>query len=110
MSGVHEESPDQPPAAPTRPCPPWCVTSHGSVAGEEDWLHTGVPLLLAEGVQAQACQSVDPHTGEIDGPYVVIGWSQYTPGEAVAMGTALIRMAWSADRLPRAARRRSPGP
>lgn len=74
-------------------CPPWCVTPHGLVTGEDDWVHSGEPLPLADGVHALPCVSVDPGTGAADGPYVVIGWSQYTPAQAEELGAALIAMA-----------------
>ena len=74
------------------PCPPWCVTRHGEHQGEEDWLHTGEPLLVADGLQAQLCMSVDPHTGREDGPFVLIGTTELTLAAAAALGTALVQM------------------
>lgn len=100
VSGTPEATPDQLRRPPVVACPEWCVTPHGSVAGEEDWVHAGEPLPLTDGVQAQTCSSVDPGTGETDGPYVVIGWSQYTPAEAEALGMAIVTMARRADPRP----------
>jgi hypothetical protein len=61
--------------------------------GEEDWLHVGEPVALADGVLARLCLSVDPDTGAKDGPYVVVGSSEYTLDEAAALGAALVDMA-----------------
>ena len=77
-------------------CPAWCVSPHGHHLGEEDWVHSGEPLTVADGVDAHACMSVDPYTGTVDGPYLIIGWSQYTPGEAEALGASLIALARAA--------------
>ncbi len=74
-------------------CPGWCVASHGDHGGEEDWVHTGEPLNVAEGVDAHGCMSVDPTTGAVDGPFVIIGWRQYTPAQAEALATSLLDMA-----------------
>jgi hypothetical protein len=53
----------------------------------------GEPVALADGVPARLCLSVDPQTGAKDGPYVVVGWTEYTLDEAAALGAALIAMA-----------------
>ena len=74
-------------------CPPWCTAEHGRHPGEDDQVHTGEPVELADGVLARLCLSVDPRTGAQDGPYVLIGWSEYTLDEAAALGSALIAMA-----------------
>lgn len=75
-------------------CPDWCVAPHGRYRGEEDWLHLGEPLRLTrEGLRAQLCLSVDPETGAEDGPYVLIGATEYTPVAAAALGRALIGLA-----------------
>ena len=83
-------------ADPGRVCPSWCVARHGVHLGEEDWVHTGAPLPIGDDVVAHACMSVDPGTGEVDGPYVIIGRSQYSPAEAEALGAALIALACEA--------------
>lgn len=79
--------------APRDTCPPWCVAAHGMHLGEDDWVHVGEPVALADGVLAQLCLSVDPQTGAKDGPYVVVGWSEYTLDETAALGAALVAMA-----------------
>ena len=73
-------------------CPPWCVTPHGEHDGEEDWLHMGEPVLVADGLQAQLCMSVDPETGRHDGPFVLIGSAELTLAAAAALGAALMQM------------------
>lgn len=77
-------------------CPSWCVARHGAQLGEEDWVHVGEPLTVAGGVTAQLCLSVDPECGEEDGPYVLIGVSEYSPAEAAELGRALTELAASA--------------
>jgi hypothetical protein len=74
-------------------CPEWCVIQHGVHRGEDDWLHLGEPVALADGLLARLCLSVDPQTGADDGPYVLVGWSEYTLDEAAALGAALVAMA-----------------
>jgi hypothetical protein len=73
-------------------CPPWCVTEHGVHLGDEDWLHTSTPLLI-DGIMARLCLSINPETGSEDGPYVVIGSTEYTLFEARSLGEALIALA-----------------
>ncbi|MEX5271423.1 DUF6907 domain-containing protein [Kocuria sabuli] len=81
-----------PPAAPT--CPEWCVAPHGRYRAEEDWVHLGEPLgLTREGTRAQLCLSVDPATGAVDGPYVLVGATEYAPVAAAALGRALTALA-----------------
>ena len=80
-------------SSPAQTCPPWCVADHGTHQSEEDWVHIGEPVEVADGVLARLCLSVDPRTGEPDGPYVLIGWSEYTLDEAAALGVALVAMA-----------------
>jgi hypothetical protein len=94
MSGLVEVE-----AAPTEQltsrglCPAWCSTRHGANLGEEDWIHIGEPLAIADGTLAQLCMSIDPATGVEDGPYVLIGSAEYTLSEAVALGNALLTLA-----------------
>ncbi|MGD8200747.1 DUF6907 domain-containing protein [Ornithinimicrobium sp. W1679] len=78
---------------PIAPCPTWCVTAHDPSRGEDDWLHQGEPVALADGVNAVLCMSVDPTTGERDGPYVLIGDTQHTPEEAERLGMVLSALA-----------------
>jgi hypothetical protein len=78
---------------PKETCPHWCVVQHGLHTGEDDWLHLGEPVALGDGVLARLCLSVDPRTGAQDGPYVVVGSSEYTVEQAEALGTALVTMA-----------------
>ena len=81
-------------AAPlTSICPSWCAVGHGATLGEEDWLHIGEPLPLAADLLARLCMSIDPDTGAVDGPYVLIGASEYSLAEATALGASLMAMA-----------------
>lgn len=80
-------------AAPT--CPPWCTSPHNTL-GEENWLHVGEPLLLTDGVRAQLCTSIDPLTGTQDGPYVIIGDTNYTPAQAQLIAARLVALSTGA--------------
>ena len=91
MPASTDETADIAASRPT--CPAWCVSAHGHHLGEEDWVHSGEPLRIADGVLAHGCMSVDPLTGAVDGPYVIVGWEQYTPEEAEALGASLVAMA-----------------
>lgn len=74
-------------------CPHWCVTEHGVYLGEEDWLHTGAPVVVADELDARLCMSIHPDTGVVDGPYVLIGANELTADEARAIGDSLISLA-----------------
>jgi hypothetical protein len=74
-------------------CPSWCTSDHGTQAGEEDWIHLGAPLHIAEGVTARLCMSCDPVTGAQDGPLVLIGDREYSADEAAALGISLTDLA-----------------
>lgn len=97
MPGPIRPAPEAPLAStPGATCPHWCVADHGRHAGEDDRVHTGEPVELADGVLARLCLSVDPRTGARDGPYVLVGWTEYTLDEAAALGAALVAMARAA--------------
>lgn len=74
-------------------CPGWCVTGHGAYLGEEDWLHISEPLVLADGTLAKLFMSIDPSTGTQDGPFVLIGSTEYSLEQAEQIGAALMAMA-----------------
>lgn len=94
MSGTdHESSSFLVEPMSRRWCPSWCVSRHGVADGEEDWVHVGEPLTLTGGVVAQLCMSVEPASGAVNGPYVVIGSSEFTLAEAESLGVALTAMA-----------------
>lgn len=90
--------PNEPPSTGT--CPPWCTTPHGLVCGEEDWLHVSEPVPLANGVLARLIMSVDPFAGAHDGPYVLIGDTQYSPAQAKTLGASLIKLSNAAAPPP----------
>jgi len=85
---------------PRAACPPWCATGHGVHLGEEDWIHLSEPLTLTDGVSAQLCMSIDLATSAEDGPYVVIGSTEYTLLEAQALATSLLTMASTGGQPP----------
>ena len=74
-------------------CPAWCVTAHDPARGEDDWLHLGEPVVLDDGTGARLCMSIEPGTGERDGPYVLLGDSQLHPADAERVGEQLIALA-----------------
>ena len=80
-------------SAPPIGCPWWCTSEHGVQTGEEDWIHLGAPLPIAEGVNARLCMSCDPVTGQQDGPLVLIGDREYSADEADALGISLTELA-----------------
>lgn len=73
-------------------CPRWCVTQHGVQLGEEDWIHSSAPVPIAEGLVARLSKSVDPETRAEDGPFVLVGTSEYTVAEARELGRSLIAL------------------
>ena len=91
LTGATEE--DVPPNLARASCPPWCATGHGIHLGEDDWVHLSEPLPLTDGVSAQLCMSIDPATSAQDGPYVVIGSTEYTPAQAQALAASLMTLA-----------------
>ena len=93
-------------------CPSWCVAPHGLHDGEEDWVHTSEPVVLTDRVLARICMTVQPNGEIADGPYVLIGSSEFTPAEANAVGLAIQCMASAAESTtrPAAPSMRSPGP
>lgn len=74
-------------------CPVWCVVGHDPGLGEDDWVHVGEPVAVAEGMPARLCMTIDPQSRATDGPYVLVGWSEYTLEEAAALGASLVAMA-----------------
>jgi hypothetical protein len=93
-------------------CPPWCATRHGVSLGEEDWVHVSEPLAVADDTLARLCMSIDPETGAVDGPYLIIGTREYTLPEAEALAGSLMDMVSLGAGVtpPSVAGRRSRGP
>jgi hypothetical protein len=75
------------------PCPEWCVTRHSPDLGEENWLHLGEAVVLDDGIVARLCESIDPESGAQDGPYVLIGTTEYTLREAEHLGASIVALA-----------------
>jgi hypothetical protein len=93
MSSIEDMSRDLLPPLSTLACPPWCVTGHGVHLGEEDWVHCSEPLPITDGVTAQLCVSIDPSTRAEEGPYVVVGTTEYSLADAQALGASLMTLA-----------------
>jgi len=90
-------------------CPDWCVTHHGSHLGEENWLHLSEPLTLDDGVVARLCLSAEPGEDAADGPYVLIGTTEYTVQEAEALGATLVALAGVGGAAVRSSRHAADG-
>ena len=69
-------------------CPSWCEMGHGVNLGEEDLVHVSGQLCVRNTL-IRLCSSVDPETGEQDGPYVLLGPNEYTLDEVDDLVTAL---------------------
>lgn len=80
-------------SSPPPGCPRWCVSQHTVHLGEEDWLHTGEPLMVADGLTARLCMSIHPTTRDEDGPYVLIGTSELTLDETARLSASLLDLA-----------------
>ena len=72
-------------------CPDWCVTRHSDPPGEDDQVHLGHALLVRRTV-LRLWAFVDPHTGVMDGPYVLMGHDEYTLHEGEALIDALTQL------------------
>jgi hypothetical protein len=74
-------------------CPDWCVTDHEACDGEENWIHQSAPIFVTPDVTARLCISVDPESGSVDGPQVLIGDVEYSPDDARRLAAALLQLA-----------------
>ena len=70
-------------------CPTWCVTAHLSIDDEESWIHVSEPLALTIDVTARLVTSIEPDTGLCDGPYLMVGDTEYALDRAAALAEAL---------------------
>ena len=83
--------------APTRPvrrtesCPDWCAIRHESARGAEDQVHVGGALLVQRTV-LRLCTTIDAAAGTEDGPFVLLGGSEFTLHEADALIAALTQL------------------
>lgn len=86
-------------ASQSNTCPTWCVTEHGQFYGEEDHLHTGAGVRLGHGHTAHCalCATVDPSSGETDGPYIIVAAQEWTLEQARSIGHALIALTEQVD-------------
>ena len=89
---------DRPPTGAAR-CPSWCVTGHRAELGEEDWLHCSEPMPFVDGLAARLVMSIDPDTGHVDGPHVLIGTSEYSFTEAIDLAEGLLRLVSIMDEM-----------
>ena len=69
-------------------CPAWCARSHGEVGGEDDTVHVS-ELAVAGNRLLRLCATIDPVTGEQDGPYILVGHQELTLDEAEDLLAAL---------------------
>ena len=89
-------------------CPPWCAVEHGIHGGEEDTVHISHELCVRN-VLMWLCSSIDPATGERDGPYVLMGDEEYTMDQVDDFLDALAGLRAMADESDRFAFDRAPG-
>ncbi len=68
-------------------CPPWCVTHHGHLADEEDWVHMSAPHEVA-GTTGRLCLTVRPD-GTTERPVVLIDGEEFSLEEAAGRGHTL---------------------
>lgn len=73
-------------------CPSWCSTDHDACTGQDNWVHVSAPLYVTPDVFARICLSIDPESGALDGPHVLIGDSEYTPEAAREIAADLIKL------------------
>jgi hypothetical protein len=76
-----------------RSCPSWCTAEHGVFLGEEDHLHTGPDVPLTDTITARLCATIDPDSGETDGPYVIVDSLALTVERTLDIGHTLITLA-----------------
>jgi hypothetical protein len=80
-------------------CPPWCELGHGTHLGEDDTVHIGGQLCVRNAL-LRLCSTADPDTGEVDGPYVLMGSQEFTIDEVEELVWALTSLV-SLARAPR---------
>jgi hypothetical protein len=83
-----------------RTCPPWCGLDHGEIDGEDDQIH--LAERPAGNMWLRLCATIDPSTGEQDGPYVLLGTQELTLDQAqeyVDVLTSLITEGCRSDAL-----------
>lgn len=74
-------------------CPDWCHAPHApSPADEDDRLHTSDPVEVTDTVSARLCLSVDAHGQVVEGPYVLVGFAEYTLDQARVLGEGLLQL------------------
>ena len=91
-------------------CPAWCVRRHDDPA-DDAHVHVSGALMVRRTV-LRLCMTIDPGSGDRDGPYVLVGNDEYTIHEADVLIAALTDLAdrgreFSAPVVPRM---RQPGP
>ncbi|MGS0684531.1 hypothetical protein ACVBEQ_05120 [Nakamurella sp. GG22] len=76
-----------------RGCPPWCTAEHGVLLGEEDHLHIGADVPLTDSMTARLCATIDPESGETDGPYVIVDSLELSLDCTRSIGNTLLALA-----------------
>lgn len=72
-------------------CPPWCVMTHGVHLGEEDQVHVSGQFCVRNTL-IRLCSTIDPGTGEQDGPYVLLGHHEYSLDEVEDLVDVLLSL------------------
>lgn len=85
---------------PNTACPHWCVADHNAFQDEDANVHIGVNEHLTEQITMRLVASRNPHTGAMDGPYLLvdaphlaIDSHELNLDQARNIGTALIELA-----------------
>ena len=64
------------------------MLGHGVNLGEDDHVHVSAQLCVRNTL-IRLCSSLDPETGEVDGPYLLMGHHEYTLTEVDELVRAL---------------------
>lgn len=73
-------------------CPPWCTLGHGVHLGEEDLVHISRQHCVRNTL-LRICCTLDPETGEQDGPYLLLGAQEFSLEEVDVLVGALTDLA-----------------
>ena len=81
-------------------CPHWCIADHSLFQGEDAHVHIGIDEHLTDEITTRLVASRNPHTGTMDGPYLLVDAPHLTLDshelnldQARNIGTALIELA-----------------
>ena len=82
-------------------CPSWCVMTHGTHDGEDDWLHLSDAVFIGDEVSAVIAMTADPEGHWVDGPRALVGSEELDAAELVRIAAGLTVLAATLDQHPR---------